>query len=63
VRMSPVIVTSPLLRRTIVIGLAKSLLGLLIGRRGVIWARHAKRSLLRAVGRDVQQAKRETKPI
>jgi glycosyltransferase involved in cell wall biosynthesis len=63
VRTSHVIVTSPLLRRTIVIGFAKSLLGVLIGRRGLIWARHAKRSLLHAVGRDVQQAKRETKPI
>jgi hypothetical protein len=55
VQASPLIITSPLQRRRVGIGFAKSLAGV-IGRRGVIWARHAKRQLMRALGRDVVEA-------
>jgi hypothetical protein len=61
-RASPLILTSPLLRRTVGIGFAKSLMGVLIGRRGVIWARHVKREFMRAVGRDVEEIKQQTRP-
>jgi hypothetical protein len=62
VRTSPLIITSPLLRRRVGIGFAKSLVGVVIGRRGVIWARHAKGEFMRAIGRDVVEAKQVTRP-
>ena len=66
VRASPLVLTSPLLRLFYaglsVSALAKSLVGVLIGKRGVIWLRHAKRESMRGVGRDVEEAKSETRP-
>lgn len=62
VRVCPLIVTSPLLRRRIGVGFAKSLLGVAIGRNGVIWARKAKRLVTGAMGRDVEEAKQDARP-
>ena len=58
VRTSPMILTSPLLRRRVCVGFGKSLAGVMIGPRGVVSARRVKRAIMDAVGRNVEEAKR-----
>jgi glycosyltransferase involved in cell wall biosynthesis len=58
-RVSPLILSSPLLRPVIVRGFAKSLLALFAGRGAMVWARRTKRRLLRRLGSDVDEAKHE----
>jgi glycosyltransferase involved in cell wall biosynthesis len=57
VRTEPSLLQSPLVRPEIARGVAKSLMGLVVGRRGVLVARGTKRALRRALGRDVEEVK------
>jgi glycosyltransferase involved in cell wall biosynthesis len=58
-RTMPLALTSPLLRRSVVGGMAKSLLALLAGRRALVWARSMKERLLWMLGRSVRESKQE----
>ena len=57
VRTAPSVLLSPLLRPVIAEGVAKSLAGTFIGKRGVLAARGVKRAFRRALGRDVEEVK------
>lgn len=56
-RLAPSILRSPLLGPEIARGIAKSIAGAIIGKKGVLAARWTKRALRRALGRDVEEVK------
>ena len=59
IRAAPYLLGSPLLRGTILGGMAKAALGMLFGNRAVLRARRVKREFLRGLSRDVEEVKRD----
>jgi glycosyltransferase involved in cell wall biosynthesis len=57
IRAAPSLLRSPLMAPRIARGAAKSLAGVLTGRKGVLIARRAKASIRHALGRDVEEVK------